>query len=203
MSPVLPFVILPAGTLLQHVSRTPYRDTPLHFGRSRVNRYDAPDGTYGVLYLGPDLATVLMESVFHQHQWHRRKTRTMTMAEVQGRVVRAVGVMDDIRLFDLTAPGVMVQHFGLNLEQLSSRRYVHTQRISHTVYGFTDDAQASLFDGLVYPSRNNFPAICIALFERARPKVDAVADIDLADHVDWPAFVTTYRLGIIPDIKAR
>lgn len=68
MSQVLPSVILPAGTLLQHVSRTPYRDTPLYFGRSRANRYDAPDGTYGVLYLGPDLATALMESVFHQHQ---------------------------------------------------------------------------------------------------------------------------------------
>lgn len=87
-------MILPTGTLLQHVSQTPYRDTPLHFGRSRVNRYDAPDGTRGVLYLGPDLATALMESVFHQHQWHRRKTRTMTMAEVRGRVVRAVGVND-------------------------------------------------------------------------------------------------------------
>lgn len=125
------------------------------------------------------------------------------MAEVQGRIVRAVGVMDDIRLFDLTAPGVMVQHFGLNLGQLSSRRYAHTQRISGTVYGFTDDAQTPLFDGLAYPSRNNFPAICIALFEHARRKLDVVADIDLADHVDWPAFVTAHHLRIIEDMKAR
>jgi hypothetical protein len=125
------------------------------------------------------------------------------MAEVQSRIVRAVGVMDDIRLFDLAAPGVMAQHFGLNLEQLSSRRYTHTQRISGTVYDFTDDVQAPLFDGLAYPSRNNFPAICIALFERARHKIDVVADIKLADHVDWPAFVAAHRLGIIQDMKAR
>src|SRR3546814_5425465 len=41
----------------------------LYFGRSGTNRYDDPAGAYGMLYLGRDLPTALMESVFHKHQW--------------------------------------------------------------------------------------------------------------------------------------
>jgi hypothetical protein len=33
--------------------------------------------------------------------------------------------------------------------------------------------------------------VSIALFERAKDKVRAVEDIDLADHVGWPPFITT------------
>jgi hypothetical protein len=55
-----------AGELLQHVSRVVYRDSPLHYGHSGTNRYDDPARHYGVLYLGRDLPTALMESVFHQ-----------------------------------------------------------------------------------------------------------------------------------------
>jgi hypothetical protein len=47
-----------------------------------------------------------------------------------------------------------------------------------------------------YPSRNNFPAACIALFYRARAKVVVVDDLPLAQHVDWPAFVNQYRIGV-------
>jgi hypothetical protein len=87
-------------------------------------------------------------------------------------------------------------------DSLSTRRYTHTQGISGTVHGFNDDAQTPLFDGIAYPSRNNFPANCIALFERTQHKLNVVADIDLADHVDWPAFVTAHRLGIIQNVSS-
>ena len=56
-----------------------------------------------------------------------------------------------------------------------------------------------LFDGVLYPSRNNYPAKSIALFERASAKVSVIEDIDLVDHVDWPRFVATYRIGVEPD----
>jgi hypothetical protein len=40
------------------------------------------------------------------------------------------------------------------------------------------------------------PAASIALFERAKAKVKVFADIDLADHVEWPRFVAGYRIGV-------
>ena len=61
---------------------------------------------------------------------------------------------------------------------------------------YDDPAQAY---GVLYPSRNNYPAKSIALFERASAKVSVIEDIDLVDHVDWPRFVATYRIGVEPD----
>jgi hypothetical protein len=117
---------------------------------------------------------------------------------VERRIVRAVGTVRALSLADLAAPGVMAAQFGLNLSQLASRRYARTQRLSATVHAMTDAAGVPCFDGLHYPSRNNHPACCIALFERARSKVALIDDIDLRHHVDWPAFVAAYRIVVLP-----
>jgi len=153
------------GELLQHVSRVAYRGEPLYYGRDGTNRYDDPIRNYGVLYLGRDLPTALMESVFHKHQWDRDTRRSIALAEVQSRLVRAVGVVNDLQLADLTAKGVMAGHFGLTLEQLASRDYTHTQQISVQVHAMVDADNVPLFDGVLYPSRNNYPSTSIALFE--------------------------------------
>ena len=101
MSRELPSFLIDAGELLQHVSRVVYRGSPLYYGRSSTNRYDDPARAYGVLYLGRDLPTALMESVFHKHQWLADTKRSIALNEVQSRMVRAVGVMADVLLADL------------------------------------------------------------------------------------------------------
>ncbi|MGR4868188.1 RES family NAD+ phosphorylase [Variovorax sp. LARHSF232] len=194
----LPSFRIDAGELLQHVSRVAYRDAPLYYGRNGTNRYDAPKRDYSVLYLGRDLPTALMESVFHKHQWLADTKRSIALKEIQSRLVRAVGVLDDLCLADLTAEGVMAGFFGLNLEQLASRDYTHTQQVSAQVHAMREDDEP-LFDGVLYPSRNNYPAASVALFERAKKKVKVFADIDLVDHVEWPRFVADYRIGVEPD----
>ena len=199
MSVELPSFSIEAGKLLQHVSRVVYRGSPLYYGRSGANRYDDPSQSYGVLYLGNDLPTALMESVFHKHQWIMDTKRSIALKEVQSRLVRAVGVLGDLRLADLTAPGVMAGHFGLNLEQLAHRDYAHTQQVSARVYAMLGDEGIPLFDGVLYPSRNNYPAASIALFERARVRVKVVEDIDLVDHVGWPDFIAAYGVAVEPD----
>lgn len=196
---VLPTCRIDTGDLLQHVSRVAYRNDPLYYGRDGTNRYDAPARDYGVLYLGRDLPTALMESVFHKHQWHRDAKRSIALAEVQSRLVRVVGVLDDLRLADLTAAGVMAAYFGLTLEQLASRGYTHTQRVSGQVHAMRGSDDVPIFDGVLYPSRNNYPTASVALFERAKGKVKVIDDIDLPDHVDWPRFVADYRIGVFPD----
>ncbi len=189
----LPSFRLEAGELLQHVSRVTYLGTPLHFGRAGANRYDAPTRDYGVLYLGMDLPTALMESVFHKHDWAQDERRTIAMAEVRSRLVRVVGLVEDLVLADLTAPGVMAGYFGLNLEQLAGRDYARTQDVSARVHALRDAEDAPQFDGVLYPSRNNYPGKAVALFDRAGDKVESLIDIELAEHVDWPEFVRAYR----------
>lgn len=127
-----------------------------------------------------------MESVFHKHRWDLDTQRFIALAEVRNRLVRAVGVMADLHLADITAEGVMAGYFGLTLEQLGSRDYTHTQRVSSQVHAMRAPNNAPMFDGLLYPSRNNYPSASIALFERAQVKVVVIDDIDLPDHVDWP-----------------
>jgi hypothetical protein len=147
-----------------------------------------------------DLPTALMESVFHKHHWERDTNRSIALAEVQTRLVRVVGVLEDLHLADLTAGSVMAGYFGLNLEQLASRDYTHTQRVSARVFAMTRADDGPLFDGVFYPSRNNYPGKAVALFESAAMKVKVVADVDLVDHVDWPRFVEQYRIGIVPPV---
>jgi hypothetical protein len=147
----LPTQRIGTGELLQHVSRVVYRGEPLYYGRDATNRYDAPTKNYGVLYLGRDLPTALMESVFHKHQWDRDTKRSIALAEVQSRLVRAVGVVGDLQLADLTAEGVMAGYFGLTLEQLASRDYTHTQQVSAQVHAMLDADSVPLFDGVLYP----------------------------------------------------
>ncbi|TKI05985.1 RES family NAD+ phosphorylase [Martelella alba] len=195
----LPTWHIAAGDMLQHVSRVDYRGTPLYYGRDGANRYDAPLKNYGVLYLGRDLPTALMESVFHKHLWDKDKQRAITAKEVESRLVRAVGVVQELSLADLTAPGVMASYFGLNLEQLTSRSYTYTQRVSGQLHALVDDKDRPLYDGILYPSRNNYPAASLALFDRADSKIRLVEDIDLSDHAGWPRFVADYRIGIMPD----
>ena len=101
MDATLPLRTISAGDPVQHASRSVYRAAPLHFGRTGSNRYDAPDGTFGVLYLGFDLATVLMKSMFRNHRWHRRKRRAVSLIEVKNRIVRVIGITQDLIVADL------------------------------------------------------------------------------------------------------
>lgn len=197
-TPDVPARIIPAGELLQHVSRGSYLGTALHFGRSGGNRYDDPTRQFGTLYVGFDLATALMESVFRQHRWNHRAKRVITRTEVYALIVRAIGVLEPLSLADLTAPGVMASQFGLNLAQLAGRRYVHTQRIAGLLHELVEPDGAHRFDGVLYPSRNNHPAPCAALFDRASAKLSLIDDIALRDHVDWPGFLSKYRVVVLP-----
>lgn len=199
MTKTVPSYEIKKGSLLQHVSRTCYRAQPLYFGRDGTNRYDDPNKHYGVLYLGPDFATALMESVFHKHKWTTTKNRPITLTEIEQRLVRLVGVRDQLQLANLTAPNVMAAQFGLNLGQLVSRRYGHTKRVSAAIYAMQTPAGTPLFDGILYPSRNNHPSNSIALFEHAAPKVKVIDDLDLSDHREWPDFVKTFGIGVMDD----
>jgi hypothetical protein len=190
--------IVEAGYYLQSVSREVYRGSALHFGKQGVNRYDDPACGYGVMYLAFDLATGLMETVFRNHRWWRAGAkRSITWAEVQRRMVRIVRVEQDVRLCDLVTAGAAAQAFGLTGAQLSLRNYRATRALSARIVGFRS-ASGESFDGILYPSRNNPGARCIALFEQARAKVELDDDVRLDDHAQWPAFIREFDVSIGP-----
>jgi hypothetical protein len=188
--------VVSVGTLLEHSSLEQYRGEPLYFNAKAKHRFDDPDRKYGVLYLGYNLATVLMESVFHEHRWwEEADAREIMHAEVQRRMVRAIGVVADITLCDLASPGAAVKVFGWNAARLAVRNGPRTRELSGEIAALkTKTGQP--FDGILYLSRNNPGDKCIALFDRAAHKVHVVDDIRLDDHRDWPAFVSQYGISI-------
>ncbi|MFP5393616.1 MAG: RES family NAD+ phosphorylase [Gammaproteobacteria bacterium] len=187
MKVALPTRVVKRGAALVHVSRTQYARMPFYFG-SASNRYDDPAGRYGVLYTAFNLPTALMESLFHSHEWSAAPGRVVNTNEIDERLVRHLGVLEPLAVLDLTQEGVMAGRFGLNLEQLSGRDYTHTRRIALMAHREPD------IDGIVYPSRNNFPGTCLALFDRCRDKVASVVDIPLPQHPGWPSFMEQYRI---------
>jgi hypothetical protein len=188
---------IPAGTFLQHISREKNRGDPLYYGKDAVNRFDDPAGAFGVLYLVYDLATGLMETVFHDHRWDRAVSqRSIATAELESRMVRVVKVRDDLDLCDLASSGAAVKGFGQNAAQLSTRRYAGTQALSAAIAQIVGSNKKP-YDGILYPSRNNPGSVCVALFERAEAKVKVVDDIRLDDHRDWPSFQHEFSVAVV------
>lgn len=184
----LPTIDIPSSQTLYHISRIAYAGAGLYFGRNH-NRYDDPAGRFGVLYLGFDLPTCLMESMFHDHLWSSAP-RLVLQDVVDHSLVREIAALEDLTLLNLNAPGAMAGHFGLNLQQLVSRDYGHTQRLAALAH-----AQPEV-DGILYPSRNNYPGACLALFDRCADKLGVVTDTALVRHSRWPGFVDEYGIQI-------
>jgi hypothetical protein len=184
----LPTLELPPTQFLYHVSRTAYAGSALYFG-CHANRYDDPHGRFGVLYVAFDLATALMESMFHAHQWSDSR-RVIDAATVSERLVREIAAIERLHVVDLSAPGAMAGHFGLNLHQLTSRDYAHTQQIAQLSHAQPD------VDGILYPSRNNYPGMCLALFDRCKDKIGLLDDVPLERHRRWSAFVDDYAIQV-------
>lgn len=93
--------------------------------------------------------------------------------------------------------GQLLQH--VSRTEYCSRDYSCTQQVSARVHAISGNAGLPRFDGVLFPSRNNYPGVSIALFERANTKVKVFKDINLIEHTQWPQFVTTYRVIVMPD----
>jgi hypothetical protein len=200
-----PTHVVPRGALLQHISWAQHAGAPLYFGRARSNRYDAPDGAYGVLYVAEQLDTCLMESVFHKNEWATGGLRQITLSRVEQTIVRFIQPQRDLRLFDLSSHGAATRHFGMNLHELTTRDYAALQGISQHIEAMDAGMPGLRFDGLRYPSRNLTGAHCIALFDRSAlhgtpdallHELQWLADVPLWRHRDWPAFVGDYGIGV-------
>lgn len=54
--------------------------------------------------------------------------------------------------------------------------------MSDQVHALTGDIGLPLFNSVLYPSRNNFPAASIAQFDPTAPKIGVIDDINLVDY---------------------
>jgi len=159
-----------AGMPLHRIHR--HDHDPIFFGpegSAPIFRFDAPDGSYKVLYAARALATAFGETLVRSpHIPHVSST------EVQARVRSELITVRALKLYPLIDAGVSAH--GLSFADLHGESYTKTQEISGWVHSSTSA------DGILYTSRFDNQR-CVALFDRA---IDAVVT------------TTTSKLAISP-----
>ncbi len=139
-----------------------------YFGRNRSERFDDPQGVFGVLY-GSTTADAAFAEVF------LRKLASMSVAQV------------DLESRALTTfngrPLKCVELTGSGLRRLSCDNRISTEKPYRTTHLWS----RALFlhpeqpDGLVYRSRHNPRFRCLALFDRCDAKLTDVRSEPLMD----------------------
>jgi hypothetical protein len=133
--------------------------SPLTPGNPGLNRFHAPNASYGVLYLGCDAYCAFVETSAHVSG-----TRTVTTAALKNRALSQLKPARPLRLIDLAAPGALVR-IGVD-SRLFASEYQRAQLWSKALHDHPVKA-----DGLLYPSRLDPSRRAVALFLDRTPKL--------------------------------
>ncbi|QAY80495.1 RES domain-containing protein (plasmid) [Sphingosinicella sp. BN140058] len=140
--------------------------------RNQTWRWDAPDGSFGLLYLGETPIASFAETLL---RWPATK-RDVLWSDVDKRRLAFFETSRDLNLAQLHGSGVAA--FGVQPEALAGTSYDECQAITAIVH------DKSNLDGIRYRSRFNNDEFCIALFERAGAAVNLVTEGEPIDR-DW------------------
>ena len=128
---------------------------PVFFGKNRVHRWDAPNGEYGVLYLGADEYCAFMESIGRGIL----RTRFVPAAQLkQGRLCK-IGFTRNLRLIDFVGSGGLAR-LGAESSVTSGSGYRNSQRWSRALKSHPGKPE-----GIYYRSRHDPARAACALFD--------------------------------------
>lgn len=133
--------------------------SPMFYGKTGYNRFDAPDKSYGVLYAGRDAGCAFIETFANS-----AGTRVVTTAALRQRALSELEPRRPLRLVDLTQPGALLK-LGADARLFSASHRI-AQVWSKSLYDHRSKA-----DGLLYPSRLDPTCPSIALFEGRGPEL--------------------------------
>ncbi|MGJ5817179.1 RES family NAD+ phosphorylase [Paludibaculum fermentans] len=135
---------------------------PCFFGRGQAQRWDAPDGGYGVLYLGADEHCAFMESIGRGVL----RTRLVPAAQLRTRVLSKLRFSKTLRLVDLVSSGGLTR-LGAEGSLANGLGYRNSQRWSEALR-----AHPAAVDGIYYRSRHDPARMACALYEKCLPFVE-------------------------------
>jgi hypothetical protein len=162
------------GVRLHRIHRHDHE--PIFFGPAGSDpefRYDAPDGSYKVLYAARSLETAFGETLVRSPG-----IPYITASAVKVRARSELVVARTLRLYPLVDAGVSAQ--GLSFTELHGDAYAKTWEVSALIHRTTSA------DGILYTSRFDNQR-CVALFDRA---ATAVAETSVSKVAIAPAQAT-------------
>jgi len=160
---------------------------PLFFGATGDNRFDAPDGAYGVCYVADDSYGAFVETF----GWSTG-IRIVTAAALAARGLAQIAAISPVRLVDLSGPGLAL--VGADA-RLCAGDHAVAQRWARALW-----AHPSHPDGLRYRVRHDPSRIAVALFNRVLESVTASPFGSLTDPHLTPLvaeILDHYGIGVV------
>ncbi len=168
---------------------------PIFFGRTRSNRFDAPKGEFGVLYVADDFHGAFIETFGRE-----TGIRTVMRKELQLRHLCLVSTSRPLRLVDLTGEGLA--RIGADAALTNGLNYKLAHRWALAIH-----EHPATVDGILYRARHDPARPCVAIFERAAGilRVQPLGPILDAKHAKLLGDIfDVYRFGVsTPPRKPR
>jgi hypothetical protein len=161
---------------------------PVHFGREPRNRFDAPSGDFGVLYIAKDAHGAFIETFGHP-----TGVRFVTEKELGGRGLAVIAASRPLRLADLRAEGLA--RMGADGELTSGPDYDLSRRWARAIHGHPRKP-----DGILYRARHDPARACAAIFDRAQSVVTVkrLGGLRAPQHRRLLASILdTYKFGLV------
>jgi hypothetical protein len=136
------------------------RRDPIYFGSSGSNRFDAPNGAFGVMYVGKDAHCAIVETI--EFLSSGRLIAASTLSHLS---LTRIQTDRPLRLVDLTADGLV--RLGADA-RLTTGSYAISQQWSLAIWN-----HPSTLDGLLYRSRHDPSRMSAAIFNRASDAISA------------------------------
>ncbi|MGM0559265.1 MAG: RES family NAD+ phosphorylase [Myxococcota bacterium] len=140
---------------LWRIADREYRESPLHFGFTGRNRFDAPDGSYRVCYFALAFRGAFLETLGRDLH-----INFVTPEALSSRVAATVCVEPSVRLVDLTNQRLRLLGADSRLNSTMNRPL--TQRWSRAIH-----SHPARPDGILYRSRLDPEQRSVAAFERS------------------------------------
>ena len=138
-------------------------------GQPPIHRFDDTAGRFRVCYLGTTLEVCFAETFLRNPP-----VRILALDDLAGRSVATVEVCRALRLVPLH--GSSLARLGVTAELATGSDYVLSQLWSRALWKHSDQP-----DGILYRSRHDDSALCVALFDRAKDALAIVRECSLAE----------------------
>jgi hypothetical protein len=154
-------------------------------GRPPIHRFDDPVGRFRVCYFGTAIEVCFAETFLRNPP-----VRILALDDLAGRSIATVEVRRDLRLVPIHGPSLA--RLGVTAELASGNDYAMSQLWSRALWEHSDQP-----DGILYRSRHDDSALCVAVYDRARDGLAIVQDHSLAeDPQQLAGLLRRYGLGL-------
>jgi hypothetical protein len=134
---------------------------PIYFGREPRNRFDAPAGEFGVLYVAKDAHGAFVETF-----GHATGLRYVTLDELEKRTLSLIDSKRPLRLADLRGNGLA--RMGADAALTSGTNHGLSRRWALAIHDHRSQP-----DGILYRARHDPKRTCAAIFDGAESELVA------------------------------